>query len=129
MGANDNPGLTMEETISLKLLWKRFAGSNMKLFFGSKDSTAAQKVLVLYNVVAFIENEVENIDCYLLQTRDGGSVYGLDMSMRLKKPQYADFIETFLFANKEGPDIAFRALSEKIKWCNFDTLSPEDLNY
>jgi hypothetical protein len=40
----------------------------MKLFFGSKDSKAAQKALVLYNVAAFIENEVENVDCYLLQT-------------------------------------------------------------
>lgn len=119
----------MEETISLKLLWKRFAGNNMNFFFGGKDSKVAQKVLVLYNVVALIETEVENIDCYLLQTREERSVYGLDMSMRFKKPEYADFVETFLFVNKEGPNIAFRALSEKIKWCDFDALLPDDLNY
>lgn len=101
----------------------------MKLFFGSKDSKAAQKVLVLYNVVAFIENEVEGLDNYLLQTREGGSVYGLDMSMRFKRPEYADFIETFLFANQQGPNIAFRALSEKVKWCDLDALSSDDLNY
>ncbi len=119
----------MEETISLKLLWKRFAGNNLKLFFGSKDLKAAQKVLILYNVVAFIENEVEGLDTYLLQTREGGSVYGLDMSMRFKRPEYADFIETFLFANHQSSNIAFRALSEKIKWCDFNALSSDDLNY
>lgn len=119
----------MEEKVGLKLLWKRFAGSNMKLFFGSKDSKAAQKVLVLYNVIAFIENEVEDPDYYLLQIREGGSVYGLDMSMRLKRQEYADFIEIFLFTNQQGPNIAFRALSENVKWCDFDALSSDDLNY
>jgi len=119
----------MEEKINLYLLQKRFAGNNMKLFFGPKDSKTTHKVLILHNLVAFIENEVEGINCYVLQARDGGSVYGLDMSMRFKKPEYANFTETFLFVNQQGPDVAFRALSEKVSWCDFDKLSTDDLNY
>ena len=119
----------MEEKLNLRLLWKKFAGNNMKLFFGGKDTKSAEKVLILYNLVAFIENEEENIHNYLLQTREGGSSYGLDMSLRFKKPEYANYMETFLFVNQQRPDIAFRVLSEKISFYDFETLPNDDLNY
>lgn len=117
----------LEDKFSFKLLWKRFAGNNLKLFFG--DESDAKKVLILSEVVAFMENEFSSITSYLLQVREGKSVYGLDMSMRFKKPEYADYKEVFLFVDKMGPDIAFRALTKEVVWCDFDKLTQEDSNY
>lgn len=117
----------LEEKFSFRILWKRFAGDSLKLFFGDKGG--AKKVLVLSGVVAFIENEFSHINTYVLQVREGKSVYGIDMSLRFKKPEYADYKEVFLFAEKQGPDIAFRALVKDVVWCDFDKLSQDDLNY
>ena len=104
-----------------------FAGDNLKLFFG--DSEGAEKVLVLSNVVAFIETEFQNIDSYLLQVKEGKSVYGLDMSIRFKKPEYEAYKDVLLFVNRHRPDIAFRALAKEVVWCDFDKLTQDDLNY
>jgi hypothetical protein len=117
----------IEDQVSLQLLWKRFAGNNLKIFFG--DAVGAKKVLVLYEVVAFIDKEFNHINSYLLQIREGKSVYGLDMSFRFKRPEYADYKEVFLFVEKQGPDIAFRALAKEAVWCDFDKLTQDDLNY
>ena len=117
----------LEDKFSFQLLWKRFAGNNLKLFFG--DESGAKKVLILSEVVAFIENDFSSITSYLLQIRVGKSVYGLDMSMRFRRPEYEDYKEVFLFVNKMGPDIALRALTKEVVWCDFDKLTQDDLNY
>jgi hypothetical protein len=118
----------LEEKITFRILWKRFAGNNLKLFFGDEGG-GAKKVLVLSEVVAFLENEFSHINSYVLQVREGKSVYGLDMSMRFKKPEYADYKEVFLFVEKPGSDFAFRALVKDVVWCDFDELTKDDLNY
>lgn len=117
----------LEDKFSFRLLWKRFAGDNLKLFFG--DEGGAKKGLVLSEVVAFVENEFNPINSYLIQIREGKSVYGLDMFFRFKRPEYADYKEVFLFVDKQGPDIAFRALAKEAIGCDFDKLTQDDLNY
>lgn len=117
-----------EEVINLSVLWKRFAGDNLKLFFGSVEN-GATKVLILKNIVAFIETEFSSVNTYILQVKEGKSVYGLDMSFRFKKPEYQDYYEVFLFVDKPGQDIALRALAREVVWCDLKDLSQDDLNY
>jgi hypothetical protein len=106
---------------------EKICGEQSKTIFWRRKR--CKKVLVLSEVVAFIENEFSSINSYLLQVREGKSVYGLDMSMRFKKPEYADYKEVFLFVDKMGPNIAFRALIKEVVWCDFDKLTQDDLNY
>lgn len=85
-------------------------------------------VLVLNKLVAFKENDFDLVNTYLLQIREGKSVYGLDMSFRFKKPEYEDYKEVILFVEKQGPDIAFRALAKEVIWCDANDLTENDLN-
>lgn len=117
----------LEKEIKLKLLWKNSIGNNIKLFFGEKASEASH-VLVLINVVAFRDNGFPSVSSFFLQVREGGSTYGFDVSLRLKKPEYEYYKEVFLFVDKQGHNIAFRALAEDAAWKEYSELTKEELN-
>ncbi|MFT3680542.1 MAG: hypothetical protein QM791_09740 [Ferruginibacter sp.] len=114
--------------INHQLLWKRFAGNELKFFFGNDKKTAV-KVLVLKEVAAFIETTFPPGHSYVLDIHEGVSVYGLDMAMRFKKPAYETFKEVYLFVEKAGPDVALRALAREVKWCGISELTTDELNY
>jgi hypothetical protein len=109
----------MEYLINLRPLRKIMTGDSLSIFFGNKGKIP-EKVLILKGVVAFKENHFELVNTYLLQLREGESVYGIDMSLRFNKPEYQDYNEVFLFVDKQGPDIAFRALAKEVIWCDFE---------
>ena len=108
----------MQETISLRISQKRLIGQTLKVFFTDEKSRAS-KVLKFINVAAFIDFPIEKVENYIIQVREGGSSYGLDMASQLGRPEVEKYPETFLFVDKAGGYYTLRVLSEKVEWGGF----------
>ncbi len=118
----------MEETISLKISMKSLIGQALKVFF-TDEKGRNKKVLKFTNVAAFIDTPHEQVETYILQVREGGGSYGLDMAMQTKRPEVEDYLETFLFVDKADHYCTLRVLSEKVEWRDFDDSAYGDNNY
>lgn len=107
---------------------KRLTGDNLKLFFVKKDNASEVKILELLNIGAFIESEGIN-ESNFINISDKCGVYGMDISMKLKRPEISNYKEVFIYNDESAFDTSFRAISEKIVFRNFDKSSIDDINY
>ena len=103
-------------------------GQTLKLFFKKPLDENITKVLELENVAAFIDNVSSN-EFTSLDIRDGGGSYGLDMSLKLKRPEVQNFKEVFLFTDTTLINCSFRAITEHATWRDFDGKPLSDVNY
>lgn len=110
------------------LITKRMIGQNIKLFFKKSNEKNPTKVLLLTNVAAFIDNcSYRNL--ISISIHDTAGCYGTDMSMKLKRPEVENFMEVFIYVDKQSTDAVFRALSEGAVWRDFDNAIFGDVNY
>ena len=107
---------------------KRLTGDNLKLFFVNIKDANEVKILELLNIAAFIEDEGIN-ESNFINISDKCGVYGMDISMKLKRPEINNYQEVFIYKDEKVFNSSFRAISEKIVWRNFDKSSIDDINY
>jgi len=60
---------------------------------------------------------------------DQAGSYGIDMAMRLKRPEVSQYQEIYLFVDPEFTKWSFRSLAKTVKWRPFDNQMHGDINY
>ena len=91
-------------------------GDNLKIIFENKVDKNELRVLDLKGVVGYIDSSSANKKLKILQIREEGSAYNLDLSMRLHKPQIQNLPEVFIFIDERCTDFCFRAVAETIEF-------------
>lgn len=94
---------------------KIYLGANLTITFQYSMDINERKVLILSEVVGFVDKSDGDEPIYL-HVAESGSSYAHDLSLRLRRPEIIDFQEAIIFNDKEKTQICFRACA---KWINF----------
>ena len=106
------------------ILEKLFLENNLIIIFQYSLDIHERRVLELNEVVGFI-NKSDNDEFKTLRVDEGpGGSYPFDLSLRLQRPEIANFPEAFFFTDKEETHFSFRACAKSIhyrQWTEKDT--------
>lgn len=97
-------------------------GSNLKIVFRNEVDKNELRVLELKGIVGHLDSSSANKKLKILQIREEGSAYNLDLSMRLHKPQIQNFPEVFIFIDERCVDFCFRAVAETIEFRDWEKM-------
>jgi hypothetical protein len=89
-----------------------FLGNRLSIKFSSGNEEE-KFTIQLENVVSFnCNSKIDKL--FYLRLDSVGSSYGLDISIRLQKTEYRDFMVLYLFGDEEHILPVFRALAQNI---------------
>jgi hypothetical protein len=92
--------------------------TNLIITFQSHIDVHERRVLELRGVVGFIDKSDGSNVKMLRIDDDGGSVYALDIALRLKRPEVKQYAEAFLFVD-DGVTFSYRICAREIRFRNW----------
>ena len=115
----------MKHDISGYRLTSRVAlGEKAKIFLQSIKDPEDVSVLDLDGVVGYFDSARQSDPVACLCINDKGGSYNIDLSLRLRRPEIADYPEVLIFKDECCVDSVFRAAA---KSANFQQLDKSDI--
>jgi len=90
-----------------------FLGDNLTITFQYSLDIHSRRVLELKEVIGFIDKRTTD-QLVVLRIDEGGGSYPFDLSLRLQRPEVAEYQETFFFTDEKCVDFNFRACAKAI---------------
>ena len=91
-------------------------GDKVKVFLQSTNNPKDVCVLDLDGVVGYFDLTQKSDLIACLRIDDKGGSYNIDLSMRMRRREIAEYPEVFIFKDQDCVSIVFRAVAKSIKY-------------
>jgi len=98
---------------------RRLAGSQFTIFFENREDKQDVKTLQVDEVAGFLDDTDPSETYSVIRIDERGGSYNLDLSMRLSRPEIAQWKEAFIFRDPHCVDFALRVAGRQVTWRDF----------